>query len=123
MAPMRVFQSRINYASWLTDETKLVMQERDRAMALYNTTRLPADWEEARQLRNKTTRLLKTEKANSVKKSNKQCETEKDHGRVWKNVRNYLGWGGSTSAPTKLINSAGQLITSPSQMADLQNRY
>ena len=42
MAPMRVFQSQINYASWLSDETKLVMQERDRATELYNSTRLPA---------------------------------------------------------------------------------
>ena len=123
MAPMRGFQSQINYASWLSDETKLVMQERDRATELYNSTRLPADWEAARQLRNQVTRRLKTEKANSVRRNIQQCEIEKDPGKVWKNVRNYLGWGSGTAAPTRLINTAGQLITSPSQMADLQNRY
>ena len=44
-------------------------------------------------------------------------------GRVWKNIRDYLGWGGSTGAPVRLKNSAGQLVTSPAKMAELQNSY
>ena len=123
MAPVKMFQSRVHYASWLSDETKDIMKQRDEAMAQYNRTHLPEDWEVARGLRNKVTRLLKTEKCNSARKKIQQCEFERDSGRVWKNVRNYLGWGGTTSAPTKLVSPAGQLVTSPKQMAELQNSY
>ena len=52
-----------------------------------------------------------------------KCEKEKDCGKVWKNIRSYLGWGGSAGAPSKLTNSAGQLTTSPAAMAELQNKY
>ena len=56
--------------------------------------------------------------------SPKPTETkEKDCGKVWKNIKSYLSWGGSTGAPSKLTNNAGQLITSPAEMAELQNKY
>ena len=43
MAPVKLFQSRLNYASWLSDDTKLLMEIRDRAMEKYNRTRQPTD--------------------------------------------------------------------------------
>ena len=123
MAPMRVFQTRIRFASWLSDSTKQVMEERDAAMATYNVTKLRADWEVARELRNRVTRLLKTEKCNSMRQKVKQCEDEKDTSRVWRNIRGYLGWGGAAGAPTRLVDESGQLVTSPEKMAELQNNY
>ena len=122
MAPVKLFQSRLNYASWLSDDTKLLMEIRDRAMEKYNRTRQPTDWETARELRNRVTRILKTEKCNSARHTMKQCELEKDNGKVWKTVRNYLGWG-TTASPTKLVDAAGQLVTSPQKMAEIQNSY
>ena len=92
-------------------------------MNKYIRTHLPEDWEIARGLRNRVTRLLKTEKCNSARRKVEKCELERDSGRVWKNIRNYLGWGGTTSAPTKLVSPAGHLVTSPKSMDELQNNY
>merc|ERR1712218_553376 len=120
MAPMKTFQSRHHYAGWLSEETKTMMVARDDAVKKFFETKDPADWEKARALRNRVNRRLKTE---NMREKIASCEKEKDSGRIWKNIRNYLGWGGSTGAPNKLKNNEGQLITSPIQMAELQNNF
>ena len=123
MAPMKTFQSRHHYAGWLSEETKTMMVARDDAVKKFSETKDPADWEKARALRNRVNRRLKTEKMRNMREKIASCEKEKDSGRIWKNIRNYLGWGGSTGAPNKLKNNEGQLITSPIQMAELQNNF
>ena len=69
------------------------------------------------------TRLVKSEKSNNARKKIQNCEEERDIGRVWKNIRSYLGWGGNSGTPIKLTDTAGQLITSPAAMARLQNNF
>ena len=123
MAPVKRFQSRHHYASWLSEDTKCLMTSRDEAMTRYSRTQLPEDWETARMLRNQVTRRLKTEKCSDVRRRIRNCEEEQDSGRVWKNIRAYLGWGGTSGAPTRLTDAAGQLVTSPSAMAELQNSF
>ena len=123
MAPVRKFQCRHHYASLLSDETKNLMVARDEATTRYTRTQLPEDWEAARKLRNQVTRLLKSEKSNDARKKIQDCEEEKDSGRVWKNIRSYLGWGGNSGTPIKLTDTAGQLITSPAAMAQLQKNF
>ena len=100
MAPIRRFQSRHHYASWLSDETKNFTTARDEAMTRYTRTQLPEDWEAARKLRNKVTKLLKSEKCNHARQKIGSCEEDKDSGRVWQNIRSYLGWGGNSGTPT-----------------------
>ena len=69
MAPVRTFQSRRHYASWLSEETKDLMAARDQqAMANFNRTGLAEDWDSARTLRNQATRLLKSEKCRDARK-------------------------------------------------------
>ena len=68
MAPVRTFQARRQYASWLSEETKELMATRDQAMARYNETGLAEDWEAARTLRNTVTRLLKSEKCRHTRR-------------------------------------------------------
>ena len=123
MAPVRIFQARRRYACWLGEETKRLMAARDEAMARFATSGLPGDWEAARLLRNQVTRRLKSEKSNDVREKVRRSEQERDSGRVWRNIRAYIGWGGSGGAPTGLTDAAGQLVTSPAAMADMQNKY
>ena len=66
---------------------------------------------------------IEDRKMRSTREKIASCEKEKDIGRVWQNIKSYLGWGGTTGAPSKLRNNAGQLITSPKEMAELQNKY
>ena len=123
MAPVRSFQLRHQYAGWLSAETKTLMAARDEAMTRYTATRRPEEWEAARALRNRVTRLLRTEKCNDARKKMMKCEEEKDSGRVWRNIRGYLGWGGTGGAPTRLTDTTGQLTTSPIAMAELMNQF
>ena len=95
MAPIKTFQQRNNYAAWLTDQTKEIMQNRDQAVAKARRTKDPKDWITAIALRNTCTRILRNEKFNSLKKKLVQCEDEKDISSIWKNIKGYLGWGGS----------------------------
>ena len=123
MAPVRRFQSRRQYAAWLSEGTKNLMVRRDEAMARHATSGLAEDWEAARALRNHVTRRLKSEKCRDTREKVRRSEEERDSGRVWRNIRGYLGWGGAGGAPTKLADTAGQLVTSPAAMADIQNRF
>ena len=123
MAPVKTFQARRNFASWLSEETKEQMSARDQAMEKFNKTGLTEDWDTARTLRNHVTRLLKSEKCNDARWKVRSCEEERDTGRVWKNIRGYLGWGATGGAPTCLTDNAGRLITSPAAMAELQNQF
>ena len=55
------------------------------------------------------------------KKKLESCEENGDTGKVWKNILGWLNWS-SSSTPTRLL-SQGNLETSPSRMADIQNKY
>ena len=91
MATVKRFQSRHHYASWLSKETKSFLMSRKEAMTRSSRTQLPEDWEAARRLRNQVTRQLKTEKCSDVRRIIGNCQEEQDSGRVWKNIRAYLG--------------------------------
>ena len=123
MAPVRTIQVRRRYAAWLSDGTKTLMAARDLAMARYAGSRSPGDWEEARSLRNRANKLLRSEKSRYMREKVRRCEEEGDSGQVWRNIRSYIGWGGSGGAPTMLTSTAGQLLTSPAAMAEEQNSY
>ena len=123
MAPVRKIQQRRRYAGWLSEDTRKQMEARDLAMARFARSRLQEDWEVARQHRNRVNRLLKSEKCRHTREKVRQCEEVQDSGRIWQNIRSYIGWGGTGGAPTQLTNTAGQLLTSPAAMAEEQNTF
>ena len=123
LAPVRKIQLRRHYAGWLSEDTRRQMEVRDLAMARFARTRLQEDWEVARRHRNRVNRLLKSEKCRHMRDKVRQCEEQRDSGRIWQNIRSYIGWGGTGGAPTQLTNTAGQLITSPAAMAEEQNKF
>ena len=89
MAPMKNFQQRNNYASWLTEETKAVLINRDNAVAKARQTKDPQDWVTANTLRNACTRILRNEKHKSLKNKLEKCEEEQDISSIWKkNIMN-----------------------------------
>ena len=121
MAPVRKLQVKTKYASWVTDDTKNKMEERDLAQQDASDSGLTADWDRYKRLRNGVTGLLKNDKYNWQQMKLKSCEETRDMGKLWKNVLGWLNWS-STSSPTKL-NHHGNLETSPQKMADIQNNY
>ena len=123
MAPVRTIQVRRRYAAWLSEGTKSLMSARDEAMRRYAGSRSPGDWEEARRLRNRVNKLLRSEKSLYMREKVRRCEEQRDSGQIWRNIRSYIGWGGSGGAPTMLTNTAGQLLTSPAATAEEQNSF
>ena len=71
------------------------MLNRDQVVAKARRTKDPHDWITATALRNTCTRILRNEKFYSLKNKLVQCEDEKDISSIWKNIKGYLGWGGS----------------------------
>ena len=121
MAPVRKFQVRTKYAAWVSNNTKEMMRQRDAAQLTAANTQKEEDWVRYRRLRNDVTGVKKKEKLTWQKKHLESCEETGDSGKMWKHILGWLNWS-STSSPTKLSHN-GSLITSPAEMAELQNNY
>ena len=121
MAPIRKFQIRTKYAAWVGEDTKEKMQARNIAQQSAAISGLEEDWERYRLLRNQVTAQLRKDKIDWQQKKLETCEQDGDSGKLWKNILGWLSWSSSNS-PSKLL-SQGNLETSPSRMAEIQNRY
>ena len=121
MAPVKKFQVRTKYAAWVSDNTKEKIKLRDAAQLTAANTQKKEDWDKYKRLRNDLTGLKKKEKLTWQQNNLEACEESGDSGKLWKNILGWLNWS-STSSPTKLSHN-GRLVSSPSQMAELQNEY
>ena len=118
-APVKTFQTRTKYASWLSDSTKQLMKERDHAQRRAAATSSEEDWKQFRQLRNQVTSKLRTEKSNWQKNKLKSCTGKP--GEQWKQVLGWLSWNTATS-PTQLYHE-GRMVNKPREIADFQNDF
>ena len=124
MAPVKMFQPRDHYAPWLSDETKIIMGQRDNAQTLYNSSLSAENWESYRQLRNSVTRRLRNEKVDWMKAKIQSSEHERDARKTWQNVLGWLGWSKNQGGPTKLVNPAtSHLETSPRKVVKIINEF
>ena len=121
MAPIKKFQIRSKYAAWVSAATKNQMKVRDRAQQVASDSGMGEDWDSYKKLRNEVTAQLRKDKADWQQKKLQSCEETCDTGKMWKNILGWLNWS-SSSSPTKLI-SQGNLETSPSKLANIQNKY
>ena len=121
MAPVKQFQVKTKYAAWLSDGTKDMIKQRNLAQQVAAASGQASDWGNYKQLRNEVKKLVKKEKNTWQKNKLDQCEKDSDTSKLWKNILGWLNWS-STSSPTKLASNGG-IETSPSRMAEIQNRY
>ena len=119
LAPMKIFQSRVKYAPWLSTETKKLIDQRNVAQSKAAFSNDEVDWQVYRRLRNKVTSKLRIEKLNWQK--DKMKETSKDSGKQWKNVLKWLNWK-SASSPTQLRHN-GKILNKPADIANYQNEF
>ena len=90
MCPEKVIQIRSKYSPWLSEETKLLMKNRDEAQKKAAETNKSEDWYNYKIMRNKINNRLKVEKKNWQRMKLDNCES--DPSRTWKNVKGWLGW-------------------------------
>ena len=120
MAPIKSIQIRTKYAPWLSDQTKSIMKERDRAQKYAQQTNNYEDWRKYKNLRNTVNNKLKYEKVAYQRK--KVIDCAENSSSIWKSIKSFLGWS-SGGPPSQLINNAGELITAPIKLANLMNDY
>ena len=93
LAPVRTIQVRTKYASWLSDESKKLLKDRNEAQKRAVESKDPDDWRAFKNLRNTTTARLRAEK--------REWERQKLDGAkhnpttIWRNVKSWLSWGNS----------------------------
>ena len=120
MAPIRVFQVRNNYASWLSPITKQWMEIRNKALDKANATNSEGDWQHYKKIRNRVNNALKLEKKQwQTKKLN---EASNDSGKTWNFVKLWLGWSKGGGSPTQLCIN-GSMIRKPLELAEKMNFF
>ena len=119
MAPMKTFQVRTNYNPWLSQETKRMIDERDRLHKLAVDTQNTEKWADFKVLRNKINNRLKSEERVWQKIKLNDCENNSKD--LWKNVKKILSWKSSGSPNQLFVN--GNLVTKPQDVASAQNEY
>ena len=119
MAPLRTVQVRKNYAPWLSDPTKELINNRKAAQKIASETRHPDDYRYYKSLRNQVISRMRQEKKAWVKQ--KLSSTRNDPSRLWKNIKSWLAWNKS-GPPSRLFHN-GKLINSPSGIAATMNSF
>ena len=111
-APTKVFQIRKNYVPYLSNEAKLLMEERDALKTVGTKTNDPVLLQEFKQKRNEAKKKVAEDSSDYIEK---EFEESRSISKVWKSVYNILGMN-SNKSPTQL-NVNGNLINSPKAMA------
>ena len=116
-APVKVFQIRKHYVPYLSEETKLLMEERN---CLKDEATLNGDeilLEEFKRKRNEVKVKSQDDQEEYIKK---EFDGNQSSSNMWKSVYKIFGMN-SSKAPTQ-INDNGIVITSPELMANTFNR-
>ena len=119
MAPIRTIQVRTKYAAWLTDQTKALLKDRDKAQFTATQTGDPDDWRYYKNLRNSATSRMRLEKKNWEK--SKLDSTHHSSSALWKNIKSWLSWGDS-GPPSKLFHN-GTIVNKPARVATIMNEF
>ena len=118
-APIRTIQTRSRYAPWLSDTTKLVMGQRDRAQQSAAANQDQEKWREYRNLRNRATQCIKKDK--KVWEAQQLDNLRNTSVDLWRNVKGWMGWKNS-GPPTQLFYQ-GRMETSPMGLASAMNSF
>ena len=119
LAPVRTIQVRTKYAAWLSDASKIVLQERNEAQKRAAESKDPDDWRAYRNLRNTATARLRAEKREWEKQ--KLDGAKQNPATIWRSVKSWLSWG-NTGPPSKLY-SGGEMLTSPYRVSGAMNSF
>ena len=119
MAPIKKFQTRKNYAPWMSKDTKILKNNRDLAHKRAIETDKPEDWRMFKNIRNQVTAKLRKDKSNWEAK--KLDLNEQNPTGVWQAVKGWLGWN-TGGTPTQLFYD-GRLLSSPVDLSSAMNNF
>ena len=126
-APWIVFQVRKHFCPWLTEDTKKLMEKRDklkqRAVELAQAGDEQAAgeaWLEFKQVRNQVNNKKKYEEITFKKE--KISESLGSSSDTWKSAKNFMEWENSGGPPSQLENN-GRLVTKAGEIASIMNEF
>ena len=98
--PLVKVQPRGSFKPWVTEETKIRMEERDELQEFARITGDEFHWTEYRRCRNWCSREVKKDRRNYLQKQYETCGKEKNTANLYKTVKKQLGreGGGPPSA-------------------------
>ena len=120
-APLKSYQHRSNFKSWLTPELKLQMEIRDTKRELARQTNDKKHWKEYRVERNKCSKNLHKVDREFHNKLYRKFEETHDVKSIYKTTRRLLNWKGGGGPQSFLKN--GLLVRRPIELANLQMEF
>ena len=118
MAPIKKFQTRTNYAPWISKETKELKNKREAAQKKATETGNHEDWRMFRVLRNKVTGKCREDKRRWERE---KLDAKNSSTDIWKTVKGWLGWG-ILGTPSQLFWE-GTLVTTPRGLSTAMNKF
>ena len=119
-APIKVFQTRRNYAPWLSKTTKSLMDDRLELKNQSKTSDDPKVLQKYRKSRNEIKEKNKSEKKSHYQNKFKKANDENDRSQMWNTAYEILGSKKNLS-PTQLVID-GKLCSNPQKMAEEFNK-
>ena len=115
LAPIKTFQTRTQYAPWLSEEAKLLKKKREEAFKKASESDDVEDWRYFRSVRNQV-----TARSRADKKKWEEVKLEKSDD-MWSTVKTWLRWNGP-GPPTQLFHE-GRIVTRPAGIASSMNKF
>ena len=121
MAPMKTFQSRRKNKSWVSQNVKDLMADRNNLWETAKLSGRPEDWSIYKKRRNEVCKELRKDKNKFYEELYNKMEEEKDTKGLYGLTRQLLGTVSDTS-PQFYVKD-GKQVRKPVEMANLQLSY
>ena len=121
MIPIKKMQVRNNTASWLDDQTKIKMKNRDNARQLARDTDDDRDWEQFRKLRNECTEMVRKDRKNFRTKKYTKLTEDKNSKGLFATAKKDVGW--TTGGPPTYFLQNGKRVENHKDLANIQVRF
>ena len=122
MAPVKAFQMRSKFRSWISEDVRNEMLERDRLREVARVSKNDADWSAYRVARNKCVKSLVRSKVDHYKDIYTSIEKEHDMKRLYR-LTGELSGKVSCNTPQQLVDNDGILTRKPVEMANLLIKF
>ena len=120
--PLKTYQPNHKRKSWLSAETQTKFNQRDKLKETARLSQEQEDWSRYRTMKNICTREMRKDKLKFKTELYEKIGAEHNTKKLYKIVKQELGWGGTGPPQTLVIN--GDRITSPRELANkMQNFY
>ena len=119
LAPIKTYQVRKNYCPWLSDETKLLIHDRNLAHKKATDSKYAEDWNRYKLLRNRVNSRLRTEKHEWQQQ--KISYLANSSSNTWKSVKKLLGW--ASGGPPSQLFDGNKMYNKPSQISSIMNNH